>query len=210
MTNPIADDDLIHKINLLLMKAYKQEEVYWQQRSKQLWLTLGDSNTSYFHATTKLRKAKNRMTVIENDAGVPWLEEEQIANVICSYYEKLFISTQPEDLQVIDEALQPCVTQQVNDMLIKDPTPEEIKAATFAIHPDKAPGPDGFSASFFQASWEIVGPSVIREVHLVFTSRSLRPSQNVTHVRLIPKLVGAKKMTDYRPIALCNVFFKII
>lgn len=117
----------------------------------------------------------------------PSFEEDQIAEVICKYYEKLFTSSPNEGLQRVDEALQP-----------------------FAIHPDKAPGPDGFSASFFQANWETVGPAVTREIMLFFSTGKLRPSQNVTHVRLIPKIVGAKKVADYRPIALCNVFFKII
>lgn len=33
---------------------------------------------------------------------------------------------------------------------------------------------------------------------------------NNTHVRLIPKSTEAKTVADYRPIALCNVFYKII
>lgn len=90
MSNPVSDDDLTHKINLSLLTAYKKEEEYWRQRSRQLWLALGDSNTSFFHASTKTRKSKNRMTVIENEAGVPWFEEDQIADVICKYYDKIF------------------------------------------------------------------------------------------------------------------------
>lgn len=86
----------------------------------------------------------------------------------------------------------------------------EIREATFTIHPDKAPGPDGFSASFFQANWEVVGPAVIQEVQGFFYTGHLRSSQNETHVRLILKHTSAKKVGDYRPIALCNVFFKII
>ena len=81
MSNQVPDDDLIHKINVQLLTAYKQEEEYWKQRSRQMWLALGDSNTSYFHATTKARKSKNRLTVIENEDGVPWFEEEQIAEM---------------------------------------------------------------------------------------------------------------------------------
>lgn len=37
----------------------------------------------------------------------------------------------------------------MNAALIQDPSAAEIKEAIFAIHPDKAPGPDGFSAMFF-------------------------------------------------------------
>lgn len=33
---------------------------------------------------------------------------------------------------------------------------------------------------------------------------------NITHVRLIPKKTGAKKVEEYRPIAISNTYFKII
>ncbi|XP_018487967.1 uncharacterized protein LOC108858552 [Raphanus sativus] len=150
------------------------------------------------------------MTVIEDDNGVPWFEEDQIADVICKYYNNIFTSSHQESLQTVEKALQPCITSEINEELIKEPSPTEIKETTFAIHPDKAPGPDGFSASFFQANWDVVGADVIKEIQRFFTTGILQPSQNVTHVRLIPKIVGAKRVADYRPIALCNIYFKII
>ena len=67
-----------------------------------------------------------------------------------------------------------------------------------------------FSASFFQSNWEVVGPAIVQEIQLFFTTGSLPISANNTQVRLIPKSTEAKKVTDYRPIALCNVFYKII
>ena len=89
-------------------------------------------------------------------------------------------------------------------------TPLEIKDAAFAIHPDKAPGPDGFSASFFQSNWKVVGPAIIKEIQYFFREGVLPNSINSTHIRLIPKIQSPKAVSDYRPIALCNVYYKII
>lgn len=90
MSNQISDDGLIYELNSKLLLAYKEEEAFWKQRSRQLWLTLGDANTGYFHAVTKGRKAKNRLTVLEDDNDLPFYEEEQISKLICKFYENLF------------------------------------------------------------------------------------------------------------------------
>ncbi|XP_056852238.1 uncharacterized protein LOC130508709 [Raphanus sativus] len=186
------------------------EEEFWRQRSRQLWLTLGDANTGYFHAITKGRKTRNRLSVMENEAGTPSFEEDQISAVICDFYEKLFDSPGYVVSSAVNEALKPCISTEQNELLIKEPTPEEIKRATFAIHADKAPGPDGFSASFFHSNWQVVGPAVVAEVQQFFLTGELSTTINNTHVRLIPKNAEAKKVADFRPIALCNVLYKII
>ena len=98
----------------------------------------------------------------------------------------------------------------MNANLIVMPQAEEIKVACFSIHADKAPGPDGFSASFFQSNWETVKDTIISEIQTFFISGSLPQRINHTHVRLIPKIQSPKKVSDYRPIALCSVYYKII
>uniref|UniRef100_A0A1J3K2W1 Putative mitochondrial protein n=1 Tax=Noccaea caerulescens TaxID=107243 RepID=A0A1J3K2W1_NOCCA len=86
----------------------------------------------------------------------------------------------------ISGALTPSISEATNQELIKDPSVAEIKEAMFAIHPDKAPGPDGFSASFFQTNWSIVGPDVVSEVQAFFRQGVMPRTSNDTLIRLIP------------------------
>ena len=43
-------------------------------------------------------------------------------------------------------------------------TKAEVIKALKAMHPSKAPGPDGFHAAFFQRYWHVVGEDVAQSV----------------------------------------------
>ncbi|XP_062096256.1 uncharacterized protein LOC133811165 [Humulus lupulus] len=73
------------------------------------------------------------------------------------------------------------VTQRQADWLLQDYTKEEVKDALHSIPDDKALGPNG---------------RLLKEI-------------NATIVTLIPKSVCPESMSDYRPIACCNVIYKI-
>lgn len=98
----------------------------------------------------------------------------------------------------------------MNNRLTEIPSDSEITEAARSINGGKAPGPDGFSAKFHHSYWHIVGKDVIEDVRSFFVTGFLHPQQNETHVRLIPKVSGPRKVADYRPIALCNTHYKII
>ncbi|XP_018479530.1 uncharacterized protein LOC108850504 [Raphanus sativus] len=210
LSNPVPDNAAISRLNNTLLCAYKAEEEYWKQRICLLWLSLGDKNTSFFHVSSKGRKARNRISVLENDLGLPVFEDDQILNIISSYFKEIFTSSGSSGLEVVKAAISPCISAPMNEQLTTIPSHVEIQEALFAIHPDKAPGPDGFSASFFQTNWEAVGPAIVSEIQIFFSSGTLLFSINETHIKLIPKIPSPKIVADYRPIALCNVYYKII
>lgn len=158
----------------------------------------------------KDEKARNKLTVLENAAGTPIYEEEQIAEEIAKYFSDIFRSQGIDGCDVISRGLTPRISPATNLTLTTIPSASEIKKALFAIHPDKVPGPDGFSASFFQANWQTVGEAIVAEVREFFTTGVMPDTINLTHVRLIPKGQNALKVADYRTIALCNVYYKII
>ncbi|KAG7594156.1 Reverse transcriptase zinc-binding domain [Arabidopsis thaliana x Arabidopsis arenosa] len=188
MTSQDLKADQLEVINKELSLAYQVEEEIWRQRSRQLWLALGERNSGFFHAATRGRKAVNSCSVMET-------EDDKLCH---------------DSLSIVEEALQPCIPPEVNEQLISIPTSAEIKKACFSIHADKAPGPDGFSASFFQSNWDSIGEKVIGEVQSFFSSDILPAHINHTHVRLIPKITSPRKVADFRPIALCSVYYKII
>lgn len=80
----------------------------------------------------------------------------------------------------------------------------------FLMNKDKAPGPYGYLASFFQQNWEIVGKNVIITVKKFFKKGKLLKQWNTTFLALIPKTQKAREFKDYRPINLCNVVDKIL
>lgn len=86
---------------------------------------------------------------------------------------------------------------------------EEIREATFQMHPSKAPGPDGLLPLFYQKYWDIVGTDVIEAVTAFLASNNLLHQVNHTFVTLIPKVQEPRNLAQFRPISLCNVVYRI-
>jgi hypothetical protein len=94
--------------------------------------------------------------------------------------------------------------------LEKEVTAEEIRDTMFSMKANKAPGPDGYTADFFKASWSIVGEDVITAIKNFFDTGLLLKETNATILSLVPKKTNPTTMGDYRPIACCNVLYKCI
>ena len=134
----------------------------------------------------------------------------EIMQVITKYFDNLFLSNNSVETTVVEEAISPSITEEINQGMSAVPTDAEIKVAIFSIHPDKAPGPNGFSAGFFRTNWSTVRPAVSQEIKHFFNSGVLPNNINHTHLRLIPKIRSPRVVADYRPIALTSVYYKII
>lgn len=113
---------------------------------------MGDRNTSFFHASTKKRKALNKFSVLETADGSPVYTKEEITVTLENYFKNIFTPVERDNgimESVISEAIAPRISEETNERLIKLPEAKEIKEALFSIHHGKAQGPDGFSACFF-------------------------------------------------------------
>lgn len=89
-------------------------------------------------------------------------------------------------------------------------TADEVRKALFDLHPAKAPGPDGFTALFFQNAWDIIGKQVSKATLDVLNEGASLEDWNHTIVSLIPKVKDLTSIQEFRPISLCNVSYKIV
>ena len=66
------------------------------------------------------------------------------------------------------------------------------------------------SAVFYKKLWDIVGNDVVNMVLNVLNSDMSMADINKTYITFVPKNNNPSRMTDFRPISLSNVIYKLI
>ncbi|CAN6722681.1 unnamed protein product [Malus baccata var. baccata] len=193
-----------------LRVAHKDEELYWKTKSRNQWLNEGDKNTKFFHAQTLKRRRRNQIRGIEDSQGVWQEEDKEIADTAVGYFTELFQSSRPGQIEDIVRNVDARISPEDNNALTGPVTTAEIVLAVSQIPPSRAPGPDGFSGCFYQDHWNTVGEDVVKIIKAFWHSGTLLRQLNHTNLVLIPKVRCPKNMAQYRPIALCNVIYKIL
>ena len=52
-----------------LSKTYKDEELFWSQKSRSRWLKERDKNTTFFHISVMTKRKRNRISMLQNLNG---------------------------------------------------------------------------------------------------------------------------------------------
>jgi hypothetical protein len=186
-----------------------QEETYWRQRAKMHWLQQGDLNTKFFHASATIRSKAKKIEKLVNSANTEVKSQPEICEEAKAYFDQLFKANLCQQEPVLS-LITPMVTQEDNNMLLAPLTKVEIHEALLQMHPDKAPGPDGFNPAFYQHFWSVCGDDIF-EAMKEWLERGYFPSSlNDTNICLIPKCDQPKSMKELRPISLCNVLYKMV
>jgi hypothetical protein len=79
------------------------------------------------------------------------------------------------------------VTDKENRLLVEAFTEEEVRRALFQMEHNKAPGPDGFPAEFYQVFWEVVKGDLMALFHKLHQGSLPLYSLNFGTIILLPK-----------------------
>lgn len=190
-------------------ELWARDEAYWHQRSRVRWLNSCDKNNKFFHLSTIQRRQRNKIKMIKTSSG-EWLDNDSdIAQGFTGYFKSLFSSEGSRDWSTVLNCVNQRVSSEMNNDLLSPISVEEVKAAVFQLGGLKAPGPDGFSGTFYQSYWEVVGSILSSATSDFFDGCKLLSSMNKTHIVLIPKVSKPVEFSQFRPISLCNFCYKI-
>jgi hypothetical protein len=201
---------LAKKLSRELDELLEKEELRWRQRSRVNWLRAGDRNTKYFHRKATWRAKKNKIDKLMDLEGNVIKDEPKMQEMATNFFKDLYTESDSVHSEVITNLLQEKVTTDINEGLCSRFTDEEISFALFQIGPTKAPGPDGFPACFYQRNWGTFKEDIIAAVRKFFEDGEMPEGVNETSIVLIPKVKNPIKLSDFRPISLCNVVYKIV
>lgn len=190
-------------------EAVKDENSLLFQKAKVEWLKEGDRNTEYFHKIIKGRLHKGRIMSVCNEKGERF-ENEKVADQFINHFQE-FLGKKETVKEFSNSFVFPnkLTNDEALDM-VRSVSESEIKNAMFDIDGAKAPGPDGFTSRFYRSAWSIVGKDVCRAIQEFFDNGKLLGEVNATLISLVPKMATPDKVSDFRPIACCNVLYKCI
>ena len=165
----------------------------------------------YFNAIANGRRCRCSIPCLWND-GVLIEDAIGISDHIYSFYKELF-SAEPRssvslagDFWVDAER----VTSVENWDLTAPFSVDEVRNALDSMKGSSAPGPDGLPVTFFQRFWPEV-KAVIMPIFQEFYTGTLDMARlNYRIITLIPKIVGATDIRQFRPITVINVMERLV
>jgi hypothetical protein len=196
-------------INDQLIEMYHREEIMWRHRSRVEWLSKGDKKSKKIHQRACMRRRKNLIKSLTRSDGQVTEDPDEMKGMTTSFYKDLYMTEGVHEMNLVLDHVPWRVTPHMNDILTAEFTSEEVKKALFQMFPTKAPGPDGFPMHFFQRHWNVCGDDTTRAVLSIVQGTKSAEEINDTILVLIPKVKNPTLLTQFRPISLCNVFYKI-
>ncbi|XP_019163602.1 PREDICTED: uncharacterized protein LOC109159944 [Ipomoea nil] len=187
-----------------------QEELSWFQRSREEWIKSGDRNTRFYQLATSIKQSHSKIPHLRGVDDLVICEDALLLKHVHDFYLDLYSADNGTSLQNLQHGCFPHLPNEDWHTVNLPICVEEVKTALFDMAPCKAPGPDGFTAAFFQRTWSSTGGCLVKFTMHFFEHGILPPGCNDTILSLIPNVQNPEYIKQFRPIGLCNVAYKLI
>ncbi|KAK8544934.1 hypothetical protein V6N13_123242 [Hibiscus sabdariffa] len=143
-----------------LIELSKAEE-FFKQKSRIQFIKDGVQNFAYFFRKLKVHHKANTIHSLQDRNGVRLDTFEAISGDFIKFFSKSLGAVDSNVEVIADdifrEILDTELSTEMQNHLVAPVTQNEIKDMLFSMNGNKAPGPNGFSAKFFQVTWQSTG-----------------------------------------------------
>ena len=172
----------------------------------------GENISNYLIAKQKDISSKKIITKMTTEDEIELQQHHEILDYASNFFDNLYSETdcliekQSHFLSYISEEL----TDDDRAFLSSPLTKEEILWVIQLITINKTPGQDGIPIEFYSEFWDIIAEDLLDVYNDVLQMGSLTISQRRAIINIIPKNGESKYITNFRPISLLCVDYKIL
>ncbi|XP_061352346.1 uncharacterized protein LOC133297248 [Gastrolobium bilobum] len=158
----------------------------------------------------KVMENSNRVVRLKDDCNKWITDPDELKMHACKFFKNLYSEDVHHRRWLSSHNLWPSLSEEDKIMLSINSSEVEIKRALFHMDSYKALGVDGFPAAFFQVNWDKLKTQLVQHIHSIWENPDLVATINSTLIVLIPKENNPSQMSQFRPIYLCPVIYKVL
>jgi exonuclease III len=169
-------------------KLRRDEEAKWAQRAKVKHVQEGGDNTKYFHLIANGKHRRKKIFQLEQDDGTI-VGDENLKLYITNYYKHLFGPPTSNNFSMMEDRIDdiPQLSPDENTSLTAEFSEKEVLDAINSMEHNKAPGPDGFPAEFYQRFWDTIKNDLMPLFHQLHGGPIPLFKLNFGVITLLPK-----------------------
>ena len=197
-----------------LDELYSRKAGGYQIRSRARWIKQGEKSSKYFLDLEKQRQNANSIGCLKNKNGTYVHTEKEILDTAKEYYSDLYRdkSSKVQEIKMFFDSIVP--EKQFSDEMREKCEGEfgtsECKVAIDKMKKNKSPGLNGISIEYYKKFWPLIGNLLVKVLNSSYENGILTESQKVAVFALIFKKGDDCDLSNYRPISLTNVDYKIV
>lgn len=228
LENEIKTLELLHASNTLdkvtidslIKKKYDYNRIastragVWVNKFKALKLCEGNRAGKLLASYLKHKQKQAIITSIKDKKNNTHTKQKEILKTFHNFYEDLYKNKQIVDPDACTKYLEslnlPKLSEADKTTLGTQISEDEISKSIKTLKNNKAPGPDGFSASFYKEFDRSLTPTLLKLFNSIALEGRVSKSMGEANIIVIPKEGKDPLLTkNYRPISIINLDCKI-